>query len=167
MAKFFKTAAIGIAAASMMAAAPASATIFEYQFTNGDVLTIDTEAQSGTWSGNSIDATFTSPDFANFQGGENPSFMAQLTSLDGTRIINGVSTTDNDTTHQQKLIFNGSDRVNLWSHWGDPITGGDYVRRVASYSVTDVPAPGMLGLFGLALAALGLGWRRRKAAAAA
>lgn len=166
MTKFYKTAAIGLVAASMAVAAPASATIFEYEFTNGDVLTIDTDTQSGTWIGNRIDASFTSPDLAGFQGGETPNFMAILTSLDGTRIINGVATTDNDTTHAQKLVFNGTDRVNLWSHWGDPITGGDYVKTISNFSVADVPAPGMLGLFGLALAALGLGWRRRKTAAA-
>lgn len=166
MAKFYKAAAIAIAATTMAAAAPASATIFEYEFTNGDVLTIDTDTASGTWVGDKIDASFTSPDLAGFEGGETPSFMAILSSLDGTRIINGVATTDNDTTHMQKLVFNGTDNVNLWSHWGDPITGGDYVRTISNFSVAEVPAPGMLGLFGLALAALGLGWRRRKTAAA-
>lgn len=165
MAKFFKTAAIGLAAASMVAAAPASATIFEYDMTNGDVLTIDTDTGTGTWVGSKIDAQFTG-DFSTFQGGENPSFMALLTSLDGTRTIGGVDYTDNPGSHPQKIKFMTDGRVNLWSHWGDPIRGGDYVKAIGGFSVVDVPAPGMLGLFGLALAALGLGWRRRKTAAA-
>lgn len=164
MSKFIKTAAIGIAASTMIVAVPASASIFEYQMTNGDLLTINTDTQTGTWVGDSIDTTFTSPDFADFTGGANPSFTTDLASLDGTRIIRGQTVTDNDSTHQQKLIFNGSS-VNLWSHWGDPITGGDYVRSISEFA--EVPAPGMLGLLGLALVALGFGRRRRKKAAAA
>ncbi len=161
-----------IAAGTMTIAAPASATIFEYGFNNGDVLTINTETQSATWVGATIDTSMTSPDFANFTGGANPNFMATLTSLDGTRIINGVTYTDNplyiDTTHPQKLIGTGNSVFNLWAWWGDPIKGGDYKRGISSYSATEVPAPGMLGLFGLGLAALGFRTaRRRKATAAA
>jgi hypothetical protein len=169
MAKFFKTAAIGLAAASMAAAAPASATIFEYTFNDGDVLTIDSDTGTGSWVGDDINATFTSDDFANFEGGANPSFMTTLTSIDGTRIINGQTVgLQSNPSHPEKLKtkHNGS-KWNLWALWGDPVVGGDYVRKITGYSETEVPAPGMLGLFGLALAALGLGWRRRKANAAA
>ena len=60
-----------------------------------------------------------------------------------------------------------SGAINLWSWWGDPVIAGDYVRRIDDYSVVDVPAPGMLGLFGLALVALGFGRRRRMKAKAA
>ena len=38
-----KHAAIALAAGAMVTAAPASATIFEYTFTNGDVMTIEVE----------------------------------------------------------------------------------------------------------------------------
>ncbi len=166
MTKLFKTAAIGVAAASMAVAAPASATIFEYTFGNGDVLTIDNEAGTGTWVGDNIDASFTG-DFSGFEGGETPSFMTTLTSMDGTRTINGNTVgLQSDPRHPEMLkTRDGGSRWNLWATWGDPVVGGDYVRSITGYTATEVPAPGMLGLFGLALAALGLGWRRRKAAA--
>ena len=171
MAKWQKNAAIAVAAASMSVAAPASATIFEYTMTNGDVLTIDTETQSGTWSGNTLNATFTSPEFADFTGGENPTFAFTLATMDGTRIINGVETTNTNTngnrTHPYMLKSMGNGRINLWSWWGDPVVGGDYVRAIGGFTATEVPAPGILGLFGLALVALGLRRRRKKTAAAA
>ena len=172
MANFFKTAAIALAATTMAAAAPASATIFEYTFNDGDVLTIDSDAGTGTWVGDDINASFESPDLQGFQGGETPSLSATLTSITGSRLINGsFQDVSSDPRHPEMLIATGDgSRFNLWANWGDPIVGGDYVRQITGFSVnpggsTDVPAPGMLGLFGLALAALGLGWRRRKAAA--
>jgi len=155
-----------LAAATM--ATPAAATIFEYEMTNGDNLVINTDTGTATWTGDNIDVTMTSDDFANFQGGPNPSFTATLSSLDGTRLINGVEYTDNplniDTTHPQKLLGWG-DRFNLWAWWGDPIRGGDYIKSIGGYTATEVPAPGMLGLFGLALVALGFRRRRKLAAA--
>ncbi|MEO0463980.1 MAG: PEP-CTERM sorting domain-containing protein [Pseudomonadota bacterium] len=172
MANWTKTAAIALAATSIAVAAPASATIFEYNMTNGDVLTIDTANGSGTWKGSSIDQSFTG-DFSSFQGGPNPSFMGELTSLTGFRIIGGKQVTatnfNNGRFHPFKLKTKSGNRFNLWAWWGDPVVSGDYVRKIGSFKVippVDVPAPGALGLFGLALVALGFGRRRRKAAVA-
>ena len=48
MKSLFKHAAIALAAGGMVAAAPASATIFEYEMSNGDVMTIDNETGQTT-----------------------------------------------------------------------------------------------------------------------
>ena len=93
MRKFTKHAAIAAAASTMVIAAPASATIFEYEFSNGDVMTIDNETGTGTWSGNDLNVTFSGDDLKNFQGGASPSFAFTLTQMSGTRTINGVDYT--------------------------------------------------------------------------
>ncbi len=173
MANWTKKAAIALAASSMIVAAPASATIFEYTMTNGDVLTINTAAGAGTWKGSKIDTSFTG-DFSAFQGGATPSFMGELATLTGTRIINGgtfTPTTQNgNRTHPFMLKTQDSHKFNLWAWWGNPVVSGDYIQKIKSFKVVppvDVPAPGALGLFGLALVALGFGRRRRNKAAVA
>lgn len=170
MGKLHKQAAIALAASSMAFAAPASATIFEYEMTNGDVLTIDTDQQSGTWKGKKIDVAFSDPSLANFQGGAKPSFSYTLANMTGFRNIGGKSftptTVNGNRTHPWMLKTASNNRINLWSWWGDPVVAGDYVKKIGGFTATEVPAPGMLGLFGLALVALGFGRRRRKTAAA-
>ena len=169
MKTLFKAAAIAMAASATITAAPASATIFEYEMTNGDLLTINTDTQSGTWIGRNIDVAFEGAGLANFAGGANPSFSYTLSSMTGTRTIRGVDytpTTRNGWRYHPWMIkTNWDGRINLWSWWGDPVIAGDYVRGIAGYRVVDVPAPGVIGLLALALAALGFGRRRRRIAA--
>lgn len=159
--------AAGLAAA-VLGSAPASAATYTYYLKkNNDVLTINTDTQTATWVGDIIDATMTSADFGSFTGGAQPNFTYVLDSLTGQRFINGAwvgpNPLNSTTTHPQKLMAeqlgSAGTRFNLWAWWGDPITGGDYFNGVKDYSA-QVPAPGMLGLFGLALAAIG--WRRRR-----
>lgn len=168
MTNWIKTAAISLAATGAVMAAPASATIFEYEFNNGDILTIDTDNGTGTWKGDKIDTAFTG-DFSGFTGGSSPSFMFTLDSLTGERVIQGVTYTptnqNGNKTHPFMLKSqSGGSKINLWSWWGDPVVSGDYIKKIVGFKIvppTEVPAPGALGLFGLALIALGFGRRRR------
>ncbi|GAA4643490.1 hypothetical protein GCM10023115_14500 [Pontixanthobacter gangjinensis] len=170
--KFTKNAIMAAGLLAAVAAAPASAATYEYVMTNGDVLTIDTDTSSASFKGSKIDATMTSAAFASFTGGATPTFSFVLDSLDGTRLINGVQTTDNPknstTTHPQKLIAYGpsaNNKVNLWAWWGDPIIGGDYITYIKSYTAK-VPEPGALGLMAFGLGGLAFARRRRKKLAA-
>lgn len=168
MTNWIKTAAISLAATGAVMAAPASATIFEYEMNNGDLLVIDTDNGSGTWTGDKIDTAFTG-DFSGFTGGATPSFMFTLATLTGTRIIGGQTYTptnqNGSRTHPFMLkTTNRDNKVNLWSWWGNPVVSGDYIKQIVGFRVvppTEVPAPGALGLFALALMALGFGRRRR------
>lgn len=169
-------------AATAMAAAPASATVYTYNQTNGDVLTINTQTNTGTLVGRRINTTFTSSDFSSFTGGAVPTGTFNLDSLDGYRIINGTRQPDN-ARHAQRLIFGDDGRTNLWSNWGPTGQYGDYITRIGGYTPppppppsssggtgssgggstgggTDVPAPGMVLLFGAGAAALA--YRRRR-----
>lgn len=168
-----KLLAAAVALAAVSTAMPASAAIYTYTMTNNSVLSIDSTAQSATFAGADINASMTSAAFAAFPGGALPNFTAVLSSLDGTRLINGQQVTDNPlyatTTHPQKLIMSG-DNVNLWAWWGNPIVGGDYLTKIKSYTFnsttggTSVPEPGMLGLLGAGLAGLALARRNRRRA---
>lgn len=172
MKTMIKSAAIVLAATTMVAAAPSSAAIFEYEMSDGDILTIDTDAGTGTWVGDDMNVAFEGDELKSFQGGDNPSFMFTLSNMTGTRTINGI---DYTPTRQNGNRFhpwmlktkNNGQRINLWSWWGNPVVAGDYVRGISDFRVVDVPAPGVLGLFGLALVALGLGRRRRRLKTAA
>ena len=172
-----------IAASTLALAAPASASIYTYTQSNGAVLTINTQTGTGTLIGNDINSTFTSSDFTSFTGGPNPTGSFNLDSLDGYRVIGGRRHYDNPA-HQQKLIISASGRTNLWSYWGNSPRYGDYISHISGYTPptptgssgssggstgggstggTDVPAPGMLVLFGLGAGAVALRRRRKKA----
>ncbi len=135
MTKLFLAAA---ALAAVSTATPASAAIYTYTMTNNSVLSINSDTQAATFKGSDINVSMTSAAFAAFPGGALPIFTAILSTLDGTRLINGKQVTDNPknatTTHPQKLIIDGKD-VNLWAWWGKPIIGGDYLTKIKSYSV--------------------------------
>lgn len=161
---------LAIAAASAVASlapATASANIFTYNMTNGDVLEINTDTSSALFQGTNINARMTSDSFANFAGGSKPSFNFVLDSLSGKRLIRGQwvepNPVNSTTTHPQLLKGYGDGKFNLWAYWGDPIIGGDYISWQESYTSsggTSVPAPGMLGMMALALG--GLFWGRRR-----
>ncbi len=177
--KFTKTLAALAALATFAGANPASADEFRYTMTNNDVLTINNVTNTATFVGSTINASMASTSFAAFTGGAAPIFTAVLSSLDGTRLINGQWVTDNPlystTTHPQKLIMNGAtaNAINLWAWWGNPIIGGDYLTTIRSYTVTTtsggnaVPEPGMVGLLALGLAGVAVARRRRRKVAAA
>jgi hypothetical protein len=161
--------------AGLALANPASAAVYNYTMTNGDVLAINSTTQSATFTGATINASMTSAAFATFAGGAAPTFTAVLNSLDGTRLIGGNWVTDNPlnstTTHPQKLIMSGAgtNAINLWAWWGNPIIGGDYLTTIKSYSVdpgNPVPEPEMLGMLAASLGGLALVRRRRRKAAA-
>lgn len=165
MANWFKTTALAVAASGAVMAAPASATIFEYTMQDGDILTINTDNGTGSWVGDDINTSFTG-DFSGFKGGADPSFSFTLATLTGTRIIGGqtfeATNRNGNRTHPFMLKTTHKHRnVNLWSWWGDPVVAGDYIRKIKRFKVIEVPAPGVLGLFSLALIALGFGRRRR------
>lgn len=164
------TAAIAMAATTMVAAAPASATIFEYEMSDGDILTINTDNGTGSWIGDDMNVSFAGDELRSFQGGANPSFMFTLSDMTGTRTIRGQDFTptrqNGSRFHPWMIKTTSNNRINLWSWWGNPVVAGDYVRGIAGYRVVDVPAPGVLGLFGLALVALGFGRRRKRIKAA-
>ena len=167
MTHWTKKAALAVAASGFIAAAPASATIFEYTMNDGDILTIATANGTGSWTGDDITANFTG-DFSQFQGGANPSFSFTLSTLTGTRDIRGqiveATNRNGNRTHPFMLKTKSGNKETLRSWWYAPVIGGDYIRKITHFTVkppVDVPAPGVLGLFGLALIALGFGRRRR------
>jgi hypothetical protein len=163
-----KKAFLGLA--SIIAASlttPAFAAVYTYTLTNNDVLTVNTSANSGTLIGSQINAAFTGG-LSAFTGGPTPSYMALLDTLTGTRVINGVSLSVSppNLNHPQKLIFSGTS-INLWSYWGNPVQGGDYVVGIKGYTPpAPVPEPAMMGLFALASGGLLFARSRRKKIAA-
>jgi hypothetical protein len=167
MNKFKMTLLAALAAAST---APASAAVYNYTMSNGDVLSINSTSGSGTWTGASINTSFASPAFTSFTGGQNLShYMADLNSISGYITINGKNEAFSLTpAHPPMLILDGT-KATLWATWGTPPVGGDYINTVSGYTTstssggTDVPAPAMPLLLGLGAAGLAYRARRVKA----
>ncbi len=159
-----------LAALAATMAMPASATVYQYSMTNGDLLSIDSTAGTGTWTGAGINTSFTSTAFTSFTGGQNPSgYMVDLNSISGYVTINGKNESFSLTpSHPPMLKLDGTTAV-LWATWGTPPVGGDYVKSITGYTTssssggTNVPAPAMPLMLGLG--ALGLAYRGRRAKA--
>lgn len=136
MADWAKSAAVALALAFTVSAAPASAEVFHYTMTNGDRLVISNDG-TGSWTGAQIDASFTG-DFSELDGGPNPSLM---------------------------LKSKGSDWISLWAWWDDPVVAGNDFNKIHHFrakSATQVSAPGVVALLAAALMALGFGRRSRR-----
>lgn len=156
-----------LAAVAASATVPASATVYNYTMSNGDVLSINSGTATGTWKGALIDTSFASPQFASFTGGQSLShYMADLNSISGYITINGKNESFSLTpSHPPMLILDGA-KATLWATWGTPPVGGDYIRTIDGYTTstssggTDVPAPAMP--IALGLGAVALAWRGRR-----
>mgnify|MGYP001116898568 CR=1 FL=1 len=95
-----------------LAATPASATVYKYKQTNGDILRLNIANNTGTLIGKKINVSFKSSDIGNFTGGAHPSGMFVLDDLSGYRIVNGKKFCENPS-HTQKLIISGNGKTNL------------------------------------------------------
>jgi len=152
------------AMAAIALANPATAALF-----------INTATNSGTLRGSDINVSFTG-EFSSFEGGarpENLSFM--LTSLSGTRTVDGVTYTPT-AERRQRLRFLKSGRTNLWTNYNNDSVSPDYHTRITSYSTSTpgtpstssapaaspVPAPGVVGLFGVGIVGLWAARRRKQ-----
>lgn len=171
-------------AIGMAAAIPANATIYTYRQADNNVLTINTATGTGTLVGAGINLSFTSAAFRTFTGGAAPSGTFAIDTIQGTRVVNGVTTTAVDVD-RERLTFQTNGSTSLWFQTVDPrgnrasnditsrtvqfvpppptgSTGGGVGGGSTGGGPTDVPAPGMLALFGLGAAAVAIGRRRRK-----
>ncbi|MFM9853569.1 MAG: PEP-CTERM sorting domain-containing protein [Sphingomonadaceae bacterium] len=182
-----RSALIALSTGLLALATPADAQIFTYTQTNGDVLTIDSGRGTGTLTGNNISANFTGQSLTGFTGGATPTGTFALTSVGGTRTINGTLLTSN-AIHPQQLIFGANGSTNLWTNWGAGGQYGDYVTTIGSYApppppstsggstssgggggsssggATSVPEPEALGLFAAGVVGVALARRRRRVA---
>lgn len=175
-------------ALGLTVAVPAHATIYTYRQSNDNVLTINTATGTGTLVGTSVNLSFTSAAFRTFTGGAAPSGTFTIDSIQGTRTVNGVTSNAVDV-NTDRLTFQTNGSTSIWFQTVDPNgrrIGNDVTSRTVQFvpppptgstggstgggstggGPTDVPAPGMLALFGLGAAAVAIGRRRRKKIAA-
>jgi len=171
-----KTLILAGLAATAAAASPASAAIYNYDaYINNGIgtanVTVDSTAGTATYSGRNIDLTVTSDKLKSFSGATNRStYLASDISGTFTRYGRTYNAYQSTTPKYTQIALGGNSNF-LWTYgrdrWGRTFdfdgkgtlkytgsTGG-------STGGTPVPAPGVLGLFGLGLAGLAFGRRRK------
>lgn len=170
--------------AAMAVAAPASAAIYTYETNIGNGIgrtevTIDTVANTATFKGSNIDLVMSDDSFANWTPDlSRRGTTYKVDSMSGTFTRRGRTYDAFFSSNPKHTQFRLGDKYSfLWMYgrdrWGrvfDFDGKGKWTKYTSSTGGsttsggTPVPAPGIMGLFGLALAAIGLGrfGRRRR-----
>jgi len=169
---------VTVATAAVALSNPASAALYTYDayISNGignAQITVDSVAGTARYSGANIDLTVTSNSLVGFNGTNRRSTRYRASGISGTftrygRTYNAYASTTPKYT--QIALRNG--RNFLWTYGRDnrgrryDFDGKGSLRHTGSTGGstggTPVPEPGVIGLFGLSLAGLWLGLRRRK-----